>query len=173
MRPRKKVPGALPEPIPPQVVALNYNPDTGVFTWNASIKSYKAKVLIGRRAGTINHYGYRIIGLGKKDYHESRLAWLIVHGCWPDGEIDHINCDPADNRIANLRPADRTQNNINRQLEAKNTSGFKGVSWHRKDKCWRVRLGQRFIGNFKDPAEGHQAYMAAATRLYGEYARGR
>jgi hypothetical protein len=75
---------------------LDYCPETGIFTWK-----------VGREPAGYKHkyHGYIVLTLFDKRYMTHRLAWLYVHGEWPSGEIDHINLEKTDNRIANLRIA--------------------------------------------------------------------
>lgn len=77
---------------------LNYDPETGLFSWNAK-RGRCAKLAV---AGSWNSYGYRRITVDGRGYPAHRLAWLHVHGRWPQGEIDHINGIKHDNRLANL-----------------------------------------------------------------------
>ena len=76
---------------------LDYNPETGLFTWNV-YNNIKNKTT----AGTFND-GYIQIKIKQKIYQAHRLAWLYVYGEWPKGQIDHINGIRDDNRIENLR----------------------------------------------------------------------
>src|SRR5687768_770720 len=105
---------------------MDYNPDTGVFLY----RKRRGRRSAGLEAGSIVK-GYRLISLGKQ-YSAHRLAWLYVYGEWPAGDLDHINCVRDDNRIANLREATDSQNNANRTLAPKNSSGFKGVCWNKR-----------------------------------------
>jgi hypothetical protein len=108
-------------------------------------------------------------------YTAHRVAWTIYHGSEPDGLIDHINGDPFDNRIANLRLCDTSLNGANRGPTKLNTSGFKGVTWHKRCRKWQAQIGVKgthyFLGLFDDPAEAHAAYVAAAIKHFGEFAR--
>ena len=54
-------------------------------------------------AGSVHSTGYVRIGIDGRKYTSHRLAWLYVHGVWPSDQIDHINRNRSDNRIANLR----------------------------------------------------------------------
>lgn len=90
-------------------------------------------------------------------------------------QTDHINGNGLDNRRANLRPATGSQNAMNRGMRSDNTSGFKGVTWDRKNQWWRVRIwvdGRNLVvGRFADPVEAAHAYDEAARIHFGEYAR--
>jgi hypothetical protein len=151
---------------------LDYDGETGVFRWRSN-RGRMAK--LGQQAGSSNSSGYVLIRIDGKDYRAHRLAWLHVNGAWPQDEIDHINCNRSDNRIGNIREASHSQNNANRPRYKNNRSGFKGVAWHAKTGRWRaeIRLSRRsrHLGLFDTPEAAHSAYMDAASRLFGEFAR--
>ena len=124
---------------------LNYDPETGVF--KRKINSGKAK--IGDVAGGINGSGYICIRINSVKYRAHRLAWLYVHGKFPDNQIDHINRVKTDNRIENLRDVTQSVNGRNRNLPSNNTSGHIGVKWNKKQQAWKVTVCQVHYGSFK------------------------
>lgn len=115
-------------------VLVNYDPETGIFTWNKSRKGAKS----GVEVGTIGFHGYCQACLNYKKYYLHRLAWLYIYGEIPFSEIDHINRIKTDNRICNLRLATRSQNCSNTRLHTRNKSGHKNVSLHKPTGLWRV-----------------------------------
>lgn len=126
---------------------LHYDPDTGIFRWRTSGTGRKAE------AGNVNKpRGYMQIRVDGKAYYSHRLAWLYTHGAWPSDQIDHINRERADNRIANLREATQSQNQQNRLT--KTSTGTVGVIWHARDARWQVTIrangARRYLGQFKD-----------------------
>ena len=129
---------------------LDYNPDTGVFTWRVSLNS---RSVIGSNAGSCSN-GYKVIRINRKNYHAHRLAWLYVQGQFPQHQLDHINRIRDDNRIDNLREVTNAQNHQNRNLSANNKSGVCGVNWHKRDKKWRayIKLNGKdiHIGQYDD-----------------------
>lgn len=149
---------------------LNYNPDTGVFTWVNARGNLKA----GSVAGTVDYQGYVRISINERRYRAHRLAWLYVHGETLTVEIDHINGIKSDNRISNLRTATRSQNEANKIKTQKNTSGYKGVSWHKNDKKWvaHITINQKLkcLGSFSTREEAHKAYCKAANDIFGRFA---
>ena len=149
-------------------VLLSYNPDTGVFTWNQDRGTRPFK---GRIAGTLSPEGYVRIGIKGKIYPAHRLVFFLLEGVWPDC-VDHINHDRQDNRVCNLRKANRQQNARNRKPNAKSTSIYLGVHKHR-DK-WRAQLRtpqkQYHLGVFTDEVAAAKAYDHAAKTHYGVYA---
>jgi hypothetical protein len=149
---------------------LSYDPETGNFKWRVT----KGRARAGDRAGCIYTRGYAYIRIGGAAYKAHRLAWLYVHGHWPKEFIDHINGHRADNRLVNLREANRIQNFANSRLSCSNTSGFKGVSWDKRWRKWISSIGSSgrtvYLGWFDTPEEAHSAYMAEARKLHGEFA---
>lgn len=88
--------------------------------------------------------------------------------------IDHVDRDGLNNRRANLRPATRSQNGANRRVPSNNTSGYRGVAWHRRNSRWiasiQVDKRTRHLGYFGSPEEAARAYNVAAVQYFGEFA---
>ncbi len=150
---------------------IHYDPDTGEFTWAVS----KGKMFKGVPAGTSRADGYRSITINRSRHLAHRMAWVITHGEWPVGVIDHINGDPSDNRIANLRAATHSENMRNARKSCRNTSGHKGVAWDRRSRRWRVKLNSegkdKHIGVYRNIADAVAAYAVASRRYHGEFSR--
>lgn len=89
----------------------------------------------------------------------------------PDQDVDHINGDRLDNRRCNLRVCSHAENQRNRRTPSHNTSGFRGVAWHKKDRKWQATAGDRHIGQFASAIEAALAYDRVARELHGEFAR--
>lgn len=149
---------------------LDYDPETGVFTCRIARSSAKA----GARAGTLA-LGRWLINIDGRRYRANRLAWFYVHGEWPQLEIDHIDRNPSNDRIANLRLATRSQNMANRPAQINSVSGLKGVSFHKRSGLFYGRITHQgrthSVGYFKTPEEVSAAYAIKAKELFGEFAR--
>jgi hypothetical protein len=145
---------------------LHYNPQTGEFRWH--IRSGN-EVRLGDSAGYVQ------ISIRRRTYRAHQLAWFYMTGRWCRPTIDHRDGDSTNNRWSNLRRATQSQNNANRRRPRQNTSGFKGVYLCRTSGKWcaRVRRNGRAIslGYYSTPQAAHAAYVAAARKLYGEFAR--
>lgn len=151
---------------------LHYDPETGIFTW---VQPTGRRVKPGQIAGSATGAGYLLIAVDGCRTYAHRLAWLYMTGEWPEREIDHKDLNPSNNIWNNLRVATSGQNKANQRIPVTNSSGFKGVSWSKKDKIWTayITVGgkHRYLGGFHDPRLAARAYEQAAARHYGEFAR--
>ena len=118
----------------------------GILFWkpkplNVSRAKFFNTLYANKEAGAFDKKGYRrvIYKNGFPSTGTHRIIFLMHHGYLPE-VIDHINGNPADNRIENLRAATRQTNNQNSRLARHNTSGIKGVSYSKQNKCWRCSL---------------------------------
>ena len=140
---------------------LNYDKETGIFTWNNPI-SFKVKK--GQVAGSPSH-GYIGIRIKTKLYLAHRLAYIYENGDIQEGlVIDHINGNRKDNRIINLRAITQQENAYNTIKPHKNSSHKCIVTTFDKN-AWlsRIRVGGKriTIGRFKTKEEGTKAYLEA------------
>lgn len=167
-------------PLPPVRLLhelLRYDHFTGEFTWK--VDPSRGKSRRGNIAGTTNRAGYVRIGIsGYGQLAAHRLAWAYVHGAIGDDvEVDHIDGNPSNNAIANLRLASSSEQKRNRRVQSNNRSGLKGAFYHacRKGKKWRsqIKVGERliFLGYYNTAEEAHAAYAKAAEEHFGEFAR--
>lgn len=142
--------------------------DRSCNSWNARDAGTEALTSVMPRG----HLSGIILGVAVLAH---RAAWAIHHGTWPTHDIDHINCNPADNRIANLRLATASENQRNKRAYANNKSGHKGVTWYAPNRRWvaKIRLHGRLyhLGYFDDVDLAAAAYREAAIRMHGDFAR--
>lgn len=163
---------------------LSYDPGTGALTWLPRPVSMFAsgtagpdkicaawnKRYAGKEAGTINTSPrYRVIGMGRL-IAAHRIAWAIQHGKWPEGYIDHINGDPLDNRIVNLRDVSNQENQRNCRLSTANKTGVTGVVPSTNGRKWmakiRVNGRKHHLGTFSTIEEAAAA-RAQANKRFG------
>lgn len=145
---------------------LDYNPETGAFTR----KNGGGGVTAGSPAGGKDAYGHRTISVCGKRMRAARLAWAIMTGEWPEGDVDHINRVKDDDRWCNLRLASRSQNCAN--TLAKN--GMKGATWVAAKRKWKAQIRisgkNTHIGYFDSELDAHEAYKKKAVEHFGEFA---
>ena len=145
---------------------LDYDPDTGVFRWKVTRRGSASAGVV---AGSLHSNGYWYIQVDGRHYLAHRLAWLITNGAFPADQIDHIDGDPANNRIANLREATNAENMQNlRRANRNSTTGLLGVSRRRKRFQATIWLQEkrRDLGYFGTPEQAHAVYIEAKRRLH-------
>jgi len=140
---------------------LHYDAESGVFT---RLVSTSQNGQAGAIAGTSGPRGYRNISIDGRNYQEHRVAWFYAHGAWPTHQIDHLNGNPEDNRLSNLRDVPPYVNQMNKRGPYRNnTTGFLGVT--RDGNRFAARIQSRGVlrrlGVFASAEEAHAAYLAA------------
>lgn len=114
---------------------FDYNPITGVIKWKVN----RGSVIAGDVAGYINQ-GYRKLSFNGEKYQAHRMAWFLHYGKFPDGSIDHINGNPQDNKIANLRDVTNKENSRNQRTPRNSTTRCIGVSWVKQRKLYQAYI---------------------------------
>lgn len=159
---------------------FHYDPETGVLYWGIRPREHFANErgwrtfnsrFAGEEAGK-QKSGYKQIGIGGSMYMVHRLIWSLFYGVeLGDAEIDHKDCDPTNNRIANLRLATQSDNQRNKR---RIIPGIKGVNLCRGTR-WRARIRHNgtliHLGYFNTEHEVSSAYYNAAKEFFGEFAR--
>jgi len=148
---------------------FDYDAETGVVTWRRRIGQ---RAIPGRTVGTFKRH-YYTVKLDGKEYILARIIWKWVYGADPHLLVDHINGNPKDNRLSNLRLASRSQN-------AQNRKSFKGnavcnVHQVKATGKWRAKIWENgrqcHIGTFDTQEEAIAARRQAEDRIYGEFVR--
>ena len=149
---------------------IHYCPDTGAFTRISSPRKWRIGIIKNCANDGIGYFTINLLG---KRYKAHRLAWLYIHGSFPVSDTDHINGNRIDNRLCNLREASRTENQQNRGEQINNTSGFKGVSFHKQTGKWRAQISiagkVKHLGRYLTPESASEAYHAAAKTIHAEF----
>ena len=154
-----------------ELVAEFFEHKDGKLYWKKMSHSNK-DFLIGSEAGAVHKTGYRhVTWLGTK-HKIHRLIFLLLRGYLPK-ELDHINGNRLDNRIENLREVTRSENQYNKRPQ-QNSSGHRGVSWHKKTMKWCVRVTKDKIshsfGYFDDLELAALVAKEARIKLFGNFA---
>ena len=125
-------------------------------------------VKIGDIAKSVDGKGYIHVSIDGKRYKAHRLIWMFVYGYMPENQIDHINRVRDDNRIENLREVSQSCNTQNSGIRSDNTSGIKGIYWHKKRNNWAARItvnGKRKnLGGFKNKVDAAKARYEAELK---------
>jgi hypothetical protein len=103
-----------------------------------------------------------------------RYMHRLIMGAKKGQQVDHIHHDTLDNRRSELRISLPSENKQNSGKQKDNTSGYKGVSWDKRDKKWRTTITknrvQHSIGYFNTKEDAAKAYDEAAKKYHGEFA---
>ena len=156
---------------------VSYDAQTGKLTWKARPREMFANENVylgwhtkchGKQAFTAKmKSGYlsgRILG---KTYYAHRVAWLLHYGKWPEHNIDHINGNPTDNRICNLRDVPQVKNTRNSKSRAKTKAIYPGVRFNDVMQKWVVEHGTskgKYLGSFPCTMKAVMAKRAAEQR---------
>ena len=142
---------------------LTYSPESGELRWKVKPS---VGVNAGDIAGTHNNRGYIQVSIKRKLYLAHRIAWALHYGIDPYPHIvDHKEGVEEGNGINNLRVASWGQNVANVARRANNTSGHRGVTYHKKKKKWVAQIdvnGKRiYLGAYKCKEEAINARLKA------------
>ena len=143
-----------------------YYPETGVVTWRCGQRK-------GHNAGWVSKTkrGYLSIRvtIARQIYRLSHVIWCYVSGNWPKEQIDHINGNPLDNRIVNLREVSNSGNQKNAVRRTDNKSGVIGVIWNKKEKRWKSFINDSSnrinLGTFLNISDAISARKSAEVRF--------
>lgn len=139
---------------------LQYCPETGVFLWKIR---RGGPAVAGSVAGGTDSKGYRQIRLDMRLHLAHRLAWLYVYDKFPEDHLDHIDRNPKNNAIANLRECTHAENHQNEGVRSNSSSGVTGVSFIKASSKWLAYInkdGRRHRIGLFDSLDG-----AVAARL--------
>lgn len=127
----------------------------------------------GDKAGYINRK-YKKIKIKNKSYVIHRIIFMMFHGYMPE-IVDHIDNNPLNNCIENLRPATKQQNNSNCKMRIDAKSSAKGVNWHKKQQKWTVRVSvnnkRENVGSFDNFELAELVATMAREKYHGAFAR--
>lgn len=164
---------------------LRYEPDTGKLFWldrgerhfpgRRHYLTWRTRYCGKEALNNISSAGYFRGNVFNRGMLAHRAAWAIHYGKHPTADVDHINGNPLDNRIVNLRHATRSQNMANSKSARGSSSHYLGVSFDKSRGKWAAELTTRYkkrhIGRYADEEEAARAYDKVALETHGPYAR--
>jgi hypothetical protein len=142
----------------------------GELYWNQP----KRRIKVGNKVGWTDYLNYRTTEINGKSYKVHKLIFLMFYGYMPK-YIDHIDGNPANNKIENLREVTHSQNMMNSKKKKNNTTGYKNILIDKKSGKYRVQIRHNkkiFRSSLQDSLE--KAILIAKQQraiLHGEYSR--
>lgn len=150
---------------------FDLNRNTGELTRKVSVANNTKP---GDLVGCIGSRGYLRVRVDGRLMMVHRIVFALAHGHLPEF-VDHINGIKTDNRPENLRAATKAENGWNRRNDRSNTSGSKGVTFHRETGKWQAqcRLNgvKHYLGLHADIESASAAVRAFREKHHGEFAR--
>lgn len=160
---------------------FDYDPETGELRWRERpLHHFETerywqtwnKRFAGKLAGCSREDGRWLIRVDWNTYRRSRLVYKLARDAEPPN-VDHINGDPSDDKIGNLRATTHAENQRNMRMRRDNRCGRKGVKAQPYGYCARIHVDgvTYYLGFFRTAEEAHAAYVEASSRLHGEFGR--
>ncbi len=154
---------------------LEYHPETGRFTWKPRERHHFASQRAcsifatrdaGKKAGCATAKGYVYINIRPRKFLAHRVAMIMSGYDVSESLVDHINGNPSDNRLCNLRLASHSMNGRNGRMRSTNTSGVSGVCWDKSVGKWHARVyidpyKSKTLGVFEDMDDARAAVESA------------
>jgi HNH endonuclease/AP2 domain len=131
------------------------------------------RIKVGDRAGYENNLGYTEVRIDNKLYLLHRLVYIYHYGELSDN-IDHIDNNPRNNNIENLRKCSQSENTCNKRMQKNNTSGYKGVSYCKRTEKWKCNITFNgmdiWLGRFSSREKAVEEIKKARISIHKEFA---
>lgn len=155
---------------------LNYDPDSGIFTWK--VKTCR-KVTIGKEAGAISKANplaapYLVLNFDGTRYKLHILAYFYMTGKWLPGNIDHEDGNTLNNKFLNFRIATRKEQNTNKAKHRDGVCKYKGIHFNKRTNRYVAEIMNNrvkyHLGSFDTQEEAAKAYEIKSKELHKEFA---
>lgn len=141
-------------------------------TWkstNAKVKGKLAEYIVDQI-----RYKYFTTCLNYKKFRTHRIIFCMTYGYMPK-EVDHIDCNPLNNKPENLRDCEPGKNQCNRGKQLNNTTGYKGVTYCKQSNKFVCQIGHKnkniYGGRYDKAVDAAIAYNQLAIKYHGKYAK--
>ena len=125
---------------------------------------------LGNASERLRKDGYKDLRVLDKKFLSHRIVWLLLTKNWPTHEIDHIDFNRSNNHPSNLRELTPQQNRYRNSVVGSGKSKFIGVKQDKKG-FWIAKVGQRYLGYFRDELDAARAYNKGAIEDFGDLAK--
>ena len=166
------------EEITPNILKIYCNKDKFFICDKDTWEKFSCEKICWRITSTKTNKGkyerLSVIGNLKKQNSDTPKTISFCHYIHPENKVtDHSNGNTLDNRECNLRSCTTAENNMNSKPPSNNTSGYKGVSFSKRDNKWRARIvyegHEKSLGLYDNKEDAIKARQKAEKELFGEY----
>lgn len=158
---------------------FTYDPLTGVVSYklrdfgnNPTPRQKQWNTRFANKPAGYFNGNYFKVSLSGKSLYVHQVAFAIMAGYIPL-EIEHQDKNKTNNIWTNLRDAlSHSNNSSNVNKRVTNKSGFKGVSWAKRNNCWRMDIqskGIKYYSYHSTPEEAHETYKLMSNELHGDF----
>lgn len=144
---------------------LRYDPSVGgsCLVWTTNRRHRK---LTGTRAGTVNAQGYWVVKLDQKYCMAHRIIWALNTGNFPEQELDHVDGDPGNNILSNLRECTHAENQQNKSAPKERGSMGTFKRGNKFGSQIKIKGKKHFLGYYATVEEAHATYISAKAKLH-------
>ena len=155
-----------------QVIDL-FDYKDGNLYWRINPRKIGNEIKPGSIAGTLVSGGTYIAVQYKRKRYFAHILIFLYHYGWVPEQIDHIDTNPLNNKIENLRAATPSQNQYNKHAQKNNVLGVKNVSKNGNKYYVGFKINGKFtrIGSFYSIKDAETAAREFRAKLHGEFAR--
>lgn len=157
------------------IIPLTKGYSTSIDPVDFDLANFKWFAVVDKRGGV--YAARKLPGKPRRQQwlHKIILERILGREVQPNEQGDHIDLNTLNNHRSNIRLASVTQNLQHRRRHKSNTTGYKGVSYLKREKRWKATINAhgkaKYLGLFNTPEEAYEAYCQAAKELHGDFAR--
>lgn len=147
-----------------------YDEENGGLVWKEYANPRKpGQAKIGAKVGGDDGHGYLMCMVLGHKFKVHQVVWALHNGCLSDMPLDHIDRNPLNNKIENLRKATDEQNSQNLVASLNPNAGLR-FEPNGKISAYASKKNKKiYLGRFDTVEEARAAYRGASKAIKGEF----